>query len=270
MYNVKVKRFGDSLQVQVFSKAVNSSGDDALRRMNPLTGEIVDRTPRKPRPRGTLQDCPFSPTGKEYLVDMEEVRKLSSQRSVRRSKNAIYDIARSNTWEWFFTFTFAEESVRRNYDRAVESLSKWLKQTKSFFPDMKYVLVPEQFKKGGYHFHGLFSNVDGIPLVFSGLYDGSGRPIFNLPSYGLGFTTVTRVSDSKKAVSYLTKYVTKELCQVSYGKKRYWCSRNCLRPEVTEFFMEQKEERRLHIFMKSFKFVKTVKNTHNTVTYIEL
>ena len=270
MYNVKVKKFGDSLQVQVFSKAVNSSGDDALKRLDPLTGEIREKIPKKKKPIGEYQECPFSEHGADYLVNMEDRVKSASQRSLRRTVNSIYDIARSNKWEWFFTLTFGNEEVRMNYDEAVKKLHNWLKVIRRSFPDMKYILVPEQFKKGGYHFHGLFSNVTGLPMVFSGKYDNEHRPIFNLQSYGLGFTTVTPVSDSKKAVSYLTKYITKELCQVSFGRKRYWYSKNCDLPEVVEYFMNESEERRLHRFLKESKFVKTSSNTFNRIHYIEL
>lgn len=270
MYNVKVKRFGDSSQVQVFSKAVNSSGDDVLKRLDPFTGEIRDKASKKNKSVGELQECPFSDSGYDYLVNMDDRVKSSSQRSMRRTVNSIYDIARSNKWDWFFTLTFGDENVRMNYDEAVKKLHNWLRVTKRSFPGMKYILVPEQFKKGGYHFHGLFSNVSGLPMVFSGLYDSQHRPIFNLRSYGLGFTTVTPVSDSKKAVSYLTKYITKELCQVSFGRKRYWYSKNCNLPEVVEYYMNESEERRLHRFLKEFKFVKTSSNTFNRIHYIEL
>ena len=116
MYNVKVKKFGDSLQVQVFSKAVNSSGDDALKRLDPLTGEIREKIPKKKKPIGEYQECPFSEHGADYLVNMEDRVKSASQRSLRRTVNSIYDIARSNKWEWFFTLTFGNEEVRMNYE----------------------------------------------------------------------------------------------------------------------------------------------------------
>lgn len=50
--------------------------------------------------------------------------------------------------------------------------------------------------------------------------------IYNVGNYSLGFSTATRVQDTSRASSYLSKYITKDLTEGTFGKKRYWASRN--------------------------------------------
>ena len=102
-------------------------------------------------------------------------------------------------------------------------------------PDMKYLIVPEQHVSGRWHFHGLFSNVDALGFELSGKFTDKGQEIYNVGKYKLGFSTAIKCDGSVKVVSYVAKYITKELCKISKGKKRYWVSRNLEVPDVIEF-----------------------------------
>ena len=89
--------------------------------------------------------------------------------------------------------------------------------------------MPELHKDGAYHFHGLLANCDGLGLVYSGKIQKR-QMVYNISSFRLGFTTATQVKDTNKVSVYVTKYITKDLCALTSGKKRYWCSRNLARP----------------------------------------
>lgn len=160
----------------------------------------------------------------------------SIESSRNRTINSIYQYALANDWELFITLTFNPVKVdSKNYDSVVNALSNWFKKTKELYaPDLKYIIVPELHKNGGYHFHGLISDFGNLPLTI-GKTTKSGDVIFNLISYNLGFSTATFVKSSDKCCSYILKYITKDLCAVTKNKKRYWCSKNLKKPKIETY-----------------------------------
>lgn len=204
MYNVKVIEFCTGVQVRVYEKAVREE------RWN------CDEWGEIPEPKIREQK-----DGQE--IDRERSLRVSADRSL----NMVYKYARANVWEWFFTLTFNPEKVDSfNYVEVSEKLSKWLNNMRRTCPDMKYLVVPEKHKSGRYHFHGLFVDVNNLKFVDSGHKDDCGNVVYNVGNYSLGFSTATRVQDTGRASSYLSKYITKDLAEQTFGKKRYWSSRN--------------------------------------------
>ena len=165
--------------------------------------------------------------------------------SLSATKNRIYNIARSNTWEWFITLTFERNNTdASDYDMITYRLHIFLNNLqKRKCPDMKYLIVPELHDdKENYHFHGLLSGVGNLRFCFSGLFDKkNGLPIFNILDWNYGFTTATQVQDSSRASSYITKYITKDTDLKLKNKKRYLCSRNIDRAEP-EFYLLDEEQ----------------------------
>lgn len=233
MFNVRVKKFLNTEQIQLFSEPLHESGSEREDRRDVIleTGEIVPLNRKKI----------YDPFNEEYVVGYEmHDDEDNAMRSCRRSKNKIYDIAKSNCWEWFFTLTFNSEKVDRyDYSAVSKKLSLWLNNMRKICPDMKYLVVPEQHEDGAWHFHGLFANVEDMEFVDSGKSDKHGRVIYNVGKYRLGFTQATKISDVVKASNYIAKYITVQLCDITKGKKRYWYSRNCDLPEVVDMFVER-------------------------------
>lgn len=257
MFNVRVKRFLDSEQIQIFSDCIRENFDD--RHYNALTGEIYGT--------GELLHIPFE----EGLVAVKHFgdAEYNLSKSFVRTKKRVYDYVRSNSWEWFLTLTFAPDKVDRyDYAEVSKKLHYWFSNMKKKCPDMKYVVVPERHKDGAFHFHGLFANVDGLRFVDSGKKDKQGRVIFNVGKYRLGFTTATRIEHTGKASSYLMKYITKDLCSVTKGKKRYWVSRNVDEPVVTSYLVGLSEMDILKM-LEGVENIKKVHSEYADVTYIE-
>lgn len=180
-------------------------------------------------------------------ADRDASHRRSVQNSLKRAKNKIYDIARSNAWDYFVTFTFSKEKVDRyNYDDCSKKLSVWLNNMrKSCSADFRYIVVPEMHKDGAFHFHGLFANCDGLSFVDSGKRDKSGSHIYNISSYRIGFTTATEVKNQFAATKYITKYTTKDLMEGTKNKRKYWCSKNCARPLEEYYMLDAREKRAL-------------------------
>ncbi len=167
------------------------------------------------------------------MENMVEQEQRSLRSSMGRTVNKVYYLARSNDWEWFFTLTFNPEIVDSyDYTACTEKLSNWFIIMRRICPGIKYLVVPEQHKSGRWHFHGLFANCDNLGFVDSGKRTKTGDIIYNVGKYRLGFSTATKVRDPRRVTQYIGKYITKDLCAVTKGKKRYWCSRNLDQAEV--------------------------------------
>lgn len=250
MYNVRIFKYPDGWQVRVYSRPVGfcddqhglsspcpmSVGlvlDDAMEeweevRCNPLTTCIEPFT---------YQLAHLFPDGPSHDLD----RDRTFYSSITRTKSRIYYLSRSNVWDWFITLTFNSEKVDSfDYDNCVKKLSSWLCSVRRLCPGVKYIMVPEQHKSGRFHFHGLFAGCDGLKFTDSG-HKAAGEIIYNVGSYKLGWSTATRVRENKRVVKYLCKYITKELCQVTSSRKRYWASRNLDEAEIEEYLLEGTE-----------------------------
>lgn len=203
----------------------------------------------------------------------EEMEKHSKAVSLSRTKNSIYNIARSNEWQWFITLTFDRNNTdSSDYDMITCRLHTFLNNLqKRKCPDIKYLIVPELHKdKKHYHFHGLLSNVDSMRFCFSGKFDNKDNPIYNILDWKYGFTTATHIKDSQKTSSYITKYITKDSENKLNNKRRYMCSKNVERVEASYHLLD--EEEFLEIYDNNITYSKNihVPIAHQNINYYEL
>lgn len=207
----------------------------------------------------------------------KESKEHSEQSSLSRTKQKIYNYAFSNDWSngLFFTITFDPKQVDSfDYDKCYKRLHQFLKNIKDQNPDFKYIFVPEFHKSGRIHFHGIGTNCDRLKLEDSGIKK-NGKKIYNVNSktFRYGFTTVSKIEDTQKVSSYITKYITKEMITATKGKHRYLCSRNLDTAEVENIMLDDVEN-----FMKSVELNPKVCNqkkytneeTGQEITYIKV
>ena len=89
MFNVKIKRFYDTEQIQIFSQGMHSKGEvKKEKKVDPFSGEIL-----KHNRRYVISRNPF--TDDIEAVEIEPDTSESERISMARTKNKIYDIARS-------------------------------------------------------------------------------------------------------------------------------------------------------------------------------
>lgn len=161
--------------------------------------------------------------------------KRKERENAHRAQQSIYDLARANIhrWEWFVTLTFDPQLVNRQDYKDCLSCVRYLGDQLTRRGSV-YLFVPEFHKDGkSYHFHGLVGG--WMPLDFAGSFGPPGRERFTYHVTGFpGFTAVQPLDDPKRAATYITKYITKELVSVvPKGCHRYVYSRSLCRP-VTE------------------------------------
>lgn len=235
MYNIKVFKYPSGWQYRVYSSPVGYCDKDSIGLKQPIEwyNPFDDRY--------ELGEPLIVGEFLEIHDDTEIKKERSIKNSMNRTINRVYHLARSNMWDWFITLTFDPEKVDSfDYEDCVKKLKQWIDSVRRSAPDMKYIIVPEQHKSGRFHFHGLMANCDAIEFVDSGQKDKKGHTIYNIGKYKLGWSTATKVTDNQRVTKYMSKYITKDLCLVSAGKKRYWCSRNLDECETDEIFIEGK------------------------------
>lgn len=213
-YNTKITQYADSVQVAHYNKHIvrgRKKDESAIHQKNETN---PDRT--------------------------EEQEKRCIMKSLKRSKNRIYHLARGNEWEWFITFTFDRcRTDASEYDLVVKRLTEFLNNTrKRKAPNLIYLVVPELHADGkNYHFHGLLANTGTMHFRDSGKTDSDGKTIYNVLDWYWGFSTATKVEDSGRVSGYITKYITEDICQFLKNKKRYYASRNIVDVEP-EFYQQ--------------------------------
>lgn len=247
MYNVKVLKYPSGYQYRVYSDVVGFHGTDKILQDNSQELLVWNES---------LKDyeyvcCDpdkmwFNLFSGEYERMPKEIRDPDREHSAKVSMNRtikkIYHFARSNVWEWFFTLTFDPKKVDSFcYEDCTKYLSKWLNNLRRSCPNLRYLVVPEKHKSGRFHFHGLFAGCANIDFVDSCHKTKDGDIIYNIGSYRLGWSTATRVKDNSRVTKYLSKYISKDLCAVTFGKKRYWASRNLEDVEPVEMLLSRQD-----------------------------
>lgn len=189
-----------------------------------------------------------------------------------RAKQQLYHLSRSNVWQWFVTLTLDSEKIDRyDYDEISKKVRKWFNNLRRKAPDLYFLIVPERHKDGAWHFHGLLGACSGLEFDFSGKHDKSGRPIYNLSNWGYGWSSATEVTSTDCVSSYVTKYITKDMCDATKGRHRYWVSNNCNRAKCKEMVLEKWEIMKLRQELyEKCTFKKVVQNEFLDVEYWEV
>ena len=257
IYNTKILEFANGKKlVKFYAKPihVNDSVTERVQEKKQITEEL------------------------KRMYDNFDSSDRSKDLSLSRTVQNIYNISRSNVWDYFVTFTFNPKRVdREDYDDCLVSVKKIIDYYRKFYcPDIKYLLVPEYHKDGkSIHFHGLFANCGELPLVIATGKDGNplidvkGRYIYNAPDYIYGFSTLTKVFDNFAVCSYMTKYITKELMLDTYGRNRYICSHNACRPVQKVAILTQSQLDALLVSNK-LTFTKTIGEDETKVSIFEV
>lgn len=252
-YSVRMIDYKNSLHIRIYEKSINYKTKHKINEFS-----SIDH----------LKD-----TEKNFSERSENP--YSEKNSITRTKQQIYKIVRSNEWEYFVTLTFNPKMIDSTDYRIVrKKLQIWLNNLKKrYSKDLKYFFVPEYHKdKRKLHFHGLVSNVGDIPFVDSGRVAVgkyaipkekakiNGSTIWNLPKWKYGFSTATKIIDNKRACSYITKYITKDMCNLTKGMHRYLASNNI--EMAREYFCKLSHKESKEIMTRSQKkadFIKTIK-----------
>ena len=204
-------------------------------------------------------------------TEFEEERKspIISQielRNINRSKIELQRMVKSNEDEFttFITLTFAD-NIRNieEANRVFNSFRTYIKRLKS---DFKYVCVPEFQKRGAVHYHLLTNiNYNDDTLLCKEekkLWNKKGKKWEigkNIVGWNRGYSLAKDInSTNTNIIGYITKYLTKDIDNRLWGKRRYLYSQNLKKPTTTYLDLEN-----------LYDFSKYVDITNNTVLSYE-
>ncbi len=169
--------------------------------------------------------------------------------NIRRAKNAIFEYAFCNPWDWFFTGTLDPQKYdRTNLDKFHKDLTKWFSNYGRIYNvSIKFLLVPEKHSDGiSWHIHGFLR---GLPkehlkqfvvgdVMGKGLAEKvkKGDVVYNWLPYAkkFGFCDLEPIRNAEAVSKYMTKYINKNLASSvkDLNAHLYYHSRGLNKAEV--------------------------------------
>lgn len=163
-----------------------------------------------------------------------------TDKNISRAKSRVFELAMCNEWDYFITITLNPA----NYDR--NDLNKFRKDFVRFLldtyrkrgHDVKYLLIPEEHTKGGWHMHGFIKGLPAEELRAFTLEEKlpnhisnklkNGDAVFDWTRYRnkFGFNDCEPIRNQQACSAYVTKYITKDLSRTvkESGAHLYYCS----------------------------------------------
>lgn len=140
-----------------------------------------------------------------------KVKSGRSASSVSRLKSRVQELILCNNWNCFVTFTLDKSKRNRDSIDAFEALTRHLKYIRQIrCPELKFMLLLEQHKNGGYHGHALmYLPADFIADEF--IINQNGYFEWFDVSSRFGYMSIKPYDGTLRACNYVTKYVTKDL-----------------------------------------------------------
>ena len=196
---------------------------------------------------------------KDYKIETQEIEK----KNVIRSKLSCQRIAKANIkyWETFITLTF--ENNITDIKVANKEFKYFIDKVRRIKKDFKYIAIPEFQKRGAVHYH-LLTNIplEDKQLIYA---QKDNKKYKHIKYWNCGFNNVQKIKgDTKKIIGYISKYMTKDIDNRLFGKKRYLFSKSLTKPK--EFYIDMNKEYDLNIFNK--KIQETTLCYQNTYTNI--
>lgn len=148
------------------------------------------------------------------------------EENIRRAKNAIFEYAFCNPWDWFFTGTLDPKKYdRTNLDKFHKDLTDWLREYGRYNKiKIKFLLVPEQHSDGiSWHIHGFLRGLPKEHLKQFVVGDVMGKAladkvkrgdvVYNWLPYAkkFGFCDLEPIKNPEAVSKYMTKYINKNL-----------------------------------------------------------
>lgn len=164
--------------------------------------------------------------------------------SISRSRRMILEKALCNDWDYFCTFTIAQDKFdRANLAQWWKTFQQWMRDRRKKGHKIRYLLVPEQHEDGSWHAHGFISGINPEELIsfkemdIQGYRTSEGRRLpcklrkagyINWTAYQqkFGFCSLGKLKNPTAAAFYVTKYITKDTGRTvkELGMNSYYAS----------------------------------------------
>lgn len=219
--NIKIIKLGDYIQVYKYSKSI-------YRKDRKLESDKLDRKIESELKINKLFKLDTNIVSNKELKKSEN-KQVIEERNIIRSKLNLQRLVKANEHEFitFITLTFAENIT--DLTLANKVFDNWRRQISRQKKDFKYICVPEFQKRGAVHYH-LLTNLDiekdnNIIILQEGKTNQ-----YDVRYWNHGFSSVFNMKDIN-VVGYISKYMTKDIDNRFFGRRRFFYSQNLNKPE---------------------------------------
>ena len=230
---------------------------------------------KKSRVEGELKHIDIPPK----IKTKENQLKTIDIKNINRAKFEIQRLVKANINEFktFITLTFAENI--KDIEQANKKFNSFKTYIKKLKNDFKYVCVPEFQKRGAVHYH-LLTNIDYTDFNLLSkeekkIWNPSSKKWHvgrNIKGWNSGFSQVKNLQGIE-VIGYITKYITKDIDNRLWGKRRYLHSRNLITPKVSYIDINNIEDFRRYVDITNNSiliYTSTYKNIYEeTVDFLE-
>lgn len=192
---------------------------------------------------------------KENLSRSNELKYIEFK-NIQRSKFQLQRIVKANEeiFKTFITLTFADNVI--SIDEANKKFAIWRTKIKSIYKEFSYICVPEFQKRGAVHYHLLtnieinkeyqyfrYDKIKSTKLIYNQensiniITQKQYKNQYDVKYWPYGFTSVFPMKDIN-VIGYISKYMTKDIDNRLWGKRRYLCSNNLKKPTITYLDLE--------------------------------
>lgn len=265
-YNFKLIECGDYIQLYIYS-------NDKIKKNNDELAKTIKSLKRN-------KICPINNSSLNCSTHENNLKTIDIK-NINRSKISCQLLAKCNmsSWKSFITLTYADNIKDISLSR--KHLNIFLTKVRRVYNDFKYICVTEFQKRGAIHFH-LLTNIslDNSSLIYFQDFDTSSDTSFRFPHikyWSYGFNSVEVIEkDSKKVIGYISKYMTKDIDNRLWGKRRYTYSQNLQHPFINYLSFGNKIDISHYIEKLTTKYDLTYNNTYkekytnNDIYFFEL
>lgn len=217
LFNTKIRyEPGNRIRISCFSRPIyNPAGFEEVKKPYSGLADVLSKVWNPFTGRWeACEDC-YALSFEEFLHPPEAKPVEIRDDSRKRSKDKAFEIGLANDFRYFITLTLDKDKIDR-YDKDViyPKLKNWLSNRVSR-NQMDYLLFPEYHKlkegeeRPAIHFH-LLANAEGLECVPSGRSTKHGQPVYNLPGWPYGFSTLIELDGKPAIIRYVTKYISKD------------------------------------------------------------
>jgi len=186
----------------------------------------------------------------------EERDKENRQRAAKRARQNVRHLVKSLFADHMLTFSYRENVTDRA--RVAAEWKEFVRLYRKRYPDWSYLAVLEKQERGALHIHVAVQGKQDIRWLLRCWLIAIGQPMEDINGWLVGglklgqrsFGAVNVEPPKKrwgggskqwkrdKLSGYLTKYIGKEFDEAEKNAKKYWHSKNVVRPVVERFWLK--------------------------------
>lgn len=183
--------------------------------------------------------------------------------------------ANADVWESFITLTFKENL--KDVSIANKKFNAFVSNVRKKKKDFMYIAVPEFQKRGAVHYH-LLSNLSktDTDIIIKQKGTKESDNFYDVKYWNKGFSAVDFIkNDYKKIFSYISKYMTKDIDNRLFGKKRYFFSQNLNQPKIDYLNLDNEKDFEYFMYLTQKSNIEYESEyediyTKNTIKFLEL